>query len=110
LTQKQAGEFAFNRVVGSSSESLSFPDFVELAKSHGMFAQRISSQKGLKSKLRNFLMEHDSALCEVMMDPNQIQAPKAVNKRLPDGTMKATALEDAWPYLTEEEIAENLQT
>jgi acetolactate synthase-1/2/3 large subunit len=109
LTQKQAGEFAFNRVVGSTSESLSFPDFVELAKSHGMFAQRISSQKGLKSKLRNFLMEHDSALCEVMMDPNQIQAPKAVNKRMPDGTMKATAIEDAWPYLPEDEIAEQLK-
>jgi acetolactate synthase-1/2/3 large subunit len=108
LTQKQSGEFAFNRVVGSSSESLSFPDFVELAKSHGMFAQRISSQKGLKSKLRNFLMEHDAALCEVVMDPNQIQAPKSVNKRLPDGTMKATAIEDAWPYLPEEEIKENL--
>jgi acetolactate synthase-1/2/3 large subunit len=47
-------------------------------------------------------------LCEVMMDPNQEQIPKAINRRLEDGTIKQTAIEDSYPFLPEEELRENL--
>jgi acetolactate synthase-1/2/3 large subunit len=108
LTQKQAGEYAFGRVTGSASESLSFPDFRRLSEAHGIPSFQIDDHKNLNIYLKAFV-EHDGpALCEVVMDPNQIQAPKSVNKRMPDGTMKPTALEDAWPYLPEDEIAEQL--
>jgi acetolactate synthase-1/2/3 large subunit len=49
------------------------------------------------------------ALCEVMMDPDQPQIPKSVNRRDEAGNIKQTPIEDSWPYLPREEIEENLK-
>jgi hypothetical protein len=46
--------------------------------------------------------------CEVMMDHNQIQAPKSINRRNADGSMKQTPLEDSYPFLDPKEIEKNL--
>ena len=43
-----------------------------------------------------------------MMDPDQMQAPKAQNLRNADGTMKQTPLEDSHPFLDPKEIEENM--
>jgi hypothetical protein len=45
----------------------------------------------------------------VMMDPNQPQVPKSVNRRDEAGNIKQTPIEDAHPYLPREEIAANLE-
>jgi acetolactate synthase-1/2/3 large subunit len=114
LTQKQAGEYAFNRVMGSAGESLSFPRFMKLGEAFGIQSCWLSrdiadSSGGLESNLRCFLSQDGPALCDVIMDPNQEQAPKALNRRLPDGSMKPTAIEDAYPFLGQDEMAENLR-
>jgi acetolactate synthase-1/2/3 large subunit len=113
LTQKQAGEHAFNRVMGSSSESLSFPSFRGLGEAFGIQScwgskDLVDRSGGLESNLRCFLSQDGPALCELLMDPNQEQAPRALNRRLPDGTMKPTAIEDAYPFLPEDEVRANL--
>lgn len=110
LTQKQGHQQTFGRTVGAASESLSFPDFQILAEAHGIFSVRIDSHKDLERNVRAVVNADGPILCELVMDQDQIQAPKAVNRRLDDGTIKQTAIEDAWPYLDAHEIAENLQT
>ena len=47
-------------------------------------------------------------LVEVMMDPNQ-ESMHAINRRDVDGTIKQTAIEDAFPFLDPAEIAEQLR-
>jgi hypothetical protein len=37
-----------------------------------------------------------------------MQAPKAINRRNADGTMKQTSLEDSYPFLDPKEVEENL--
>jgi acetolactate synthase-1/2/3 large subunit len=109
LTQKQAGEYAFGRVMGSSEESISFPDFCKLAAAHGIYSFRVDSHFELGVSLIPFMAMDGPGVCEIVMDQNQEQAPKALNRRLPDGSMKPTAIEDAYPFLDPAEIAENLR-
>jgi hypothetical protein len=43
------------------------------------------------------------------MDTDQMQAPKAINRRNKDGTMRQTPLEDSYPFLDPAEIQENME-
>ena len=108
LTQSKAQEFAFGRVMGSGKESLSFPDFQMVADAFGIPAVKIESQQNLESHLKSVLRWEGPVVCEIVMDASQEQAPRALNRRLPDGSMQPTALEDAFPFLDPKEIQENL--
>lgn len=110
LTIKQTQELAFDgRLMGINDNSgLSFPDFMKIAKAHDIQGVRLSSHQDLKKQLVK-IMDHDGpVLCEIMMDHNQLQAPKAINRRNTDGTMTQTPLEDSYPFLNPDEITEHL--
>ena len=47
-------------------------------------------------------------ICELMLDHEQEQMPKAINKRLPNGKTVATKFEDMYPFLPSDEIKENM--
>jgi acetolactate synthase-1/2/3 large subunit len=48
------------------------------------------------------------AFCEVLLDLEQGFAPKLSSRRLEDGRMVTSPLEDLAPFLSREELAENL--
>lgn len=110
LTIKQTQELGFEgRLMGSTKDSgISFPDFMKLAEAHGFKGVRLSSHKDLKKRIEEVIQCDGPVICELMMDHNQLQAPKAVNRRNPDGTIKQTALEDSFPFLDPKEIEENM--
>ena len=110
LTIKQTQELGFEgRLMGINEESgLSFPDFLKIAEAHGIKGIRLTSHKDLKKQIEG-IMNHDGpVLCEIVMDIDQMQAPKAINRRNEDGTMRQTPLEDSYPFLDSAEIKENL--
>ena len=110
LTIKQTQELGFEkRYMGIDGDSgLSFPDFMKLAEAHGIKGVRLTSHQNLKQQLEE-IMEHDGPVfCEIMMDTDQMQAPKAINRRNKDGTMRQTPLEDSYPFLDPAEIQENM--
>jgi len=111
LTIKQTQELGFEgRLVGSNEESgLSFPDFMKIAEAHCFRAVRLESHQDLKGHIEEAVNHEGPVLCEIMMDRNQLQAPKAINRRNPNGTMQQTALEDSYPFLDPDEITENLK-
>ena len=47
-------------------------------------------------------------ICELMLDHNQEQMPKAINRRLPNGKSVPTKFEDMYPFLMSDEIKENM--
>ena len=110
LTIKQTQEFGFEgRIMGSTEESgISFPDFMKIAEAHHFKGVRLASHQDLKRHIEDVMNHEGPVLCEIMMDPNQIQGPKAINRRNADGTMKQTALEDSHPFLDPGEVEENL--
>ena len=52
--------------------------------------------------------EDGSALIELMIDPDQQHVPKAINKRDENGKTVQSSFEDMYPFLSQDEVNENL--
>ena len=110
LTIKQTQQLGFNsRIMGSNSKTgLSFPNYKYLAKSHKIQYSSISNGKNLKSKISRVLKGNKPAICELIIDHNQEQMPKAVNKRMLGGQVIPTKFEDMYPFLPVNEIKKSM--
>jgi acetolactate synthase-1/2/3 large subunit len=71
---------------------------------------KIDSKNNLDEQIQKVLKTEWPILCEVMLTPWYIFAPKLSAKKLPDGSMISPSLEDLYPFLSEEEIKENMLT
>jgi acetolactate synthase-1/2/3 large subunit len=110
LTMRQSQAHAFESYMGSDEGSgLSFPDFGQLTAAHRVVHRRVARSAEVRGVVEAVLSAAGPVLCEVMMDQDQSQIPKSVNRRDENGNIKQTAIEDAWPYLPREEIEENLR-
>jgi acetolactate synthase-1/2/3 large subunit len=47
-------------------------------------------------------------VCEVMIDPDQMVAPRVSSVVRPDGSMASRPLEDLWPFLDRAEFKANM--
>ena len=110
LTIKQTQQLGFNsRIMGSNSKSgISFPDYEKIAKSHKIKFTKIFNGKNINSKIKKILRGNEPIICELILDHNQEQMPKAINKRLPNGKSVPTKFEDMYPFLSFDEIQENM--
>lgn len=97
----------FGRLTGESPASgVSFPDFVKVGCAYGIPSVRVESPADLQ-KLRSAIDADGPALIEVMLDPEQGFEPRSRSKAMPDGTIVSPPLEDMYPFLSPEELAEN---
>jgi acetolactate synthase-1/2/3 large subunit len=112
LTIKQTQQLGFNgRLMGSNEESgISFPDLIKVAGAHSIPAIRLDSHENLKENIQKFLEDDGMGVCELMLDHEQDQSPKAINRRKPDGTSEPTVFEDMYPFLDKEEVEANMLT
>lgn len=108
IRQTQKAYFSDNLVGIGPQTGVTFPDFTKLAAAFGFPASRISSHAELERGIALALGAGGPALCEVMLDIQQDFAPKLASRRLPDGTMVSPSLEDMAPFLSREEMADNL--
>jgi acetolactate synthase I/II/III large subunit len=98
----------FGRLVGESPRSgLTFPDIVAVARAYGLAASRAQGQC-FDQTLMDVLNGPGPALCEVLLDPEQQFEPRVSSRQLPDGRMVSAALEDLHPFLSREELRDNL--
>ena len=108
IRQTQRAYFPDN-VVGCGEESgLSFPDVLRLAAAYGLPASRVGTHADLPAALEAALGADGPHVCEVVLDTEQPFAPKPSSRALPDGRMVSAPLEDLAPFLSREELAENL--
>lgn len=108
IRQTQQAYFPDN-IVGCGEESgLSFPDVLLLASAYGLPASRVATHADLPAALEAALSADGPHVCEVVLDSNQPFAPKPASRALPDGRMLSAPLEDLAPFLSREELSENL--
>lgn len=110
LTIKQTQEMGFNgNTYGVNQETgLSFPDFIKFAEAHSIPTYQITDHGGLKQRLEKIVTAPGPTFCEVISAPNQVQGPRAINRRNSDGTFNPTSFEDLYPFLDSKEIEENM--
>ena len=108
IRQTQRSYFPDN-VVGCGTESgLSFPDFAKLAMAYGYGYRAARNHRELPEAVGQTLAGSGAQICEVFLDLNQQFAPKVASRQLEDGRMVSAPLEDMAPFLSREELGENM--
>lgn len=109
LTIKQTQILGFNgRIMGADKSSgLSFPNYMNIAKSHKMEYLKIKDHKNLSKNINKVLKSSKATICELIMNPNEEQIPKAINRRNEMGKSIPTEFEDMYPFLPRDELNSN---
>lgn len=108
IRQTQHAFFKDN-VVGCGTDSgLSFPDWGRIAHAFDMPFARIESHAELDAAICRTLETNGPTFCEVVLDLRQPFAPKLSSRKLPDGRMITAPLEDMAPFLSRDELRENM--
>lgn len=94
--------------VGPESGDLGFPSFEKIAAAFGMEYVSIKSNGELKEKLQQVVKRKKIVICEVFVSITQNFEPKSATKRMPDGRLLSPPLEDLAPFLSREELKENM--
>ncbi len=97
------------RLVGSEAKSgMTLPDAVKVAESYGIHAIRIKDSSEAKKKIHQVLAYDGPVICDVIISPDQVTAPRVTSKQRPDGTFISKPLEDMGPFLDRQEFLENM--
>jgi acetolactate synthase I/II/III large subunit len=106
IRQTQANFFG-HEFGASAASGVTFPDHAKLARAYGLNGTRICGPD-FAEELRRILASSEPEVCEVILDPDQPFDPKLSSRRLPDGRMISSPLEDLSPFLSREELRENM--
>jgi acetolactate synthase-1/2/3 large subunit len=107
MRMTQGGFFKGNYIGESPRSGISFPDYAKVAQAYGLPSTRIE-QGDFSKQIDEFLALPGPALCEVILDPDQGFEPRLSSKQLPDGRIVTAPYEDMAPFLSREELAENM--
>jgi acetolactate synthase-1/2/3 large subunit len=107
IRQTQHSFFKDNIVGCGIDSGLTFPEFSKIASAFGFNYFSIKNHEELKSKLGNIMSTEGRLICEIEIDLEQQFSPKVTSKKLEDGSMVTSSLEDMWPFLSKEELKIN---
>lgn len=94
--------------IGVDSGDLSFPSMEKLAWAYGYPYISARHNGELKRAIEETLTVQGPAICEVFVTTDQNFEPKSSAKRLEDGSLVSSPLEDLSPFLPEEEMNRNM--
>ncbi len=106
LTQQN---FFSDNIVGCGTDSgLGFPDFEKLAQAYGLTYVSAKTQDNSAQAIQDTLSRPGAVICEVTLDERQPFAPKLSSRKLEDGRMVSSPLEDMAPFLPRDEFRANM--
>lgn len=108
IRQTQRAFFPDNPVGAGPESGVTFPDFERLAYGFAIPFRRCVDHAGLGDAISATLEGDGPQMCEIVLDPHQPFSPRVSSKRLPDGRMVTSPLEDMFPFLPREELLENM--
>ena len=108
IFQTHRNFFGGVEVGGGPKSGVSFPDFSRLSDAFELPYTRCLNHDQLEICIQTTLDTDGPAVCEIMIDENQIFAPKLGSKQLPDGRIMSPALEDLSPFISRESLKENM--
>jgi len=95
-------------VGGGPKSGVTFPNFERLSAGFGFTYLKCENHKSLEKNISKTLKTQGPIICEIMIDENQIFAPKLGAKQHADGRITSPPLEDLFPFLSEDELKKNM--
>lgn len=95
--------------IGPESGDLSFPKLSAVSEAFGLNYTACRSNATMKEDVEKALSMQLPCLAEVRVSSEQATEPKASSRRLADGTMVSSPLEDMAPFLSREELKANMK-
>ena len=106
IRQTQQNYFPDNPVGCGIESGLPFPAFRELAKSFALDYEFSDNEKSLEQNIQETLLHKGPIIHEIKLNLNQTFEPKLSSKKLKDGKMLTSELEDMAPFLPTNRITE----
>ena len=94
--------------IGPDSGDLSFPDMEKLAGAYGITYFCAKTNSELEDAVSKTFKAVGPVICEAFVTKEQNFEPKSSGKQLADGRMVSPPLEDLTPFLSDEEMEENM--
>jgi acetolactate synthase-1/2/3 large subunit len=107
IRQTQNAFFGTDRIGCDASSGLQLPDMLKIGAAYGYRLATISREADMLDKIQQVLEGDDPVICLVKLGENEF-APKLSSRKLPDGRIASPSLEDLFPFLSAEEIADNM--
>ena len=108
IRQTQQNFFGQPLIGVGPDSGLGFPDFAKLVAGFGLPYVSCRDHAELNARIEDTLQQNGPVVCEVFIDLEQVFAPKLSSRRLEDGTMVTSPMEDMAPFLSREELRENM--
>ncbi len=94
--------------IGPDSGDLSFPDMGKIANAYGITYFCAKTNSELEDAIDKAFKAVGPVICEAYVTKEQNFEPKSSGKQLADGRMVSPPLEDLTPFLSDEEMEENM--
>jgi acetolactate synthase-1/2/3 large subunit len=108
IRQTQTGFFQGRKIGESKDSGVTFPCMLKVGQAYGLPSFTVATVQDLEI-VRRELDTPGPTLFDVQLDPAQEFEPRLRSKILPDGKITTPNLEDMYPFLSPEELAENMQ-
>ena len=94
--------------IGPDSGDLSFPNMEKIANAYGINYISAKTNSEIADAVNNMFKAEGPVICEAFVTTEQNFEPKSSGKQMPDGRMVSPPLEDLVPFLSDEEMEENM--
>jgi len=95
--------------IGCSPETgQTLPDITKVAQAYGLQTDIIRDQSNLRGDLRRVLSRGGPLVCDTLVVPDEVRAPRLSSVQRPDGSFVSKPLEDLCPFLSREEFLSNM--
>lgn len=98
----QRNTFEGHYVASDENSGLTMPNVVKVAEAYGIKTFCVGNNEDMVNILSDVLTTDGPVLCELMVLPEETVSPRVKAVRLEDGSMISNALEDMWPFVSEE--------
>ncbi|MFQ6610095.1 MAG: thiamine pyrophosphate-dependent enzyme, partial [Fidelibacterota bacterium] len=97
------------RLVASDPDSgLTLPDYRKVANGFGIRNFRLKTHEELESGITEILNSDGPVICDIITSFTHVTAPKLASVQKADGSFESRPLEDLQPFLSREELEENM--
>lgn len=106
IRQTQKNYFPDNLVGCGIESGLPFPDFKNLAKGFSLDYKKSFSEEILQEDIKDTLSNQGPIIHEIILNLEQTFEPKLSSKKLEDGSMSTSELEDMAPFISDQRMRE----